>query len=89
MRNIKSVELIPFPDSDIQQNFTFDAIAEEGSFSFKFRWFSERWNCWVTTPEGDIRQIGVYPNVISGSGHLDYGFVFITDMTAIDYSSLF
>lgn len=89
MRDISKVQQIPFPDSDIQENFEFSAVCDDGTFTFKFKWFNDRWNCWVTLPDGSVRQAGVYPNVISGSGHTDYGCVFSTSLEDIDYNSLF
>ena len=89
MRTVKSLELVPFPETQIQYNFSFDCVAETGNFNFEFRFFNDRWNCWVTLPSGDVRQIGVYPNVISGTGNIDYGFVFKTRLPEIGYNDLF
>lgn len=48
-----------------------------------------RWNCWVTLPDGSVRQAGVEPNVVSWTGYDDYGLVFQTSLPAIDFNSLF
>lgn len=89
MRQIKAVEKIPFPQNTNAENFMFDCMTEKGTFSFHFRFFGGVWQCWVTLPAGIVRQIGVYPNVISGSGNTDVGFVFKTNMPEIGKSSLF
>ena len=89
MRNIIAAEALNFPDIDLVENFQFDCTTSYGNFNFLFKWMNGRWNSWVTLPDGTIRQAGVYPNVISWTGHTDYGIVFVTDLTAIDYSSLF
>ena len=88
MRPIKAVEKIPIPENSNADNFTFDCMTESGTFSFNFRFFDNKWQCWATLPNGIIRQIGVYPNVISGSGNTDFGFLFKTNMTEIGKSSL-
>lgn len=89
MREISKLQQIPWPDSDLQDNFDFDSVCDDGTYNWHFKWFNDRWNGWVTLPSGEIRQFGIYPNVISGSGHTDYGCVFVTDLTTIDYNSLF
>lgn len=89
MRQVKAVELIPFPANTDADNFTFDCMTERGTFSFNFRYFSKTWHCWVTLPDGIERQIGVYPNVVSDTGNTNFGFVFKTDMPEIGKSSLF
>lgn len=74
---------------DIAENFTFNASCADGAFSFSFKWLNDRWNVWVTLPDGTIRQAGVEPNVTSWSGFSDYGLFFKTDLSVIDYNSLF
>ena len=89
MRAIKSLERIPFPVTEMQENFSFDCITEAGNFTFAFRFFNGRWNCWITLPNGAIREAGVYPNVVSGTGNSDYGFIFKTQLPEIGYNALF
>ena len=89
MKEIKKAESIPFPRSEPQENFKFDAITDTGTITIAFKWLNERWNCWITLPSGEVRQASVYPNVISWEGFNDYGFVFMTELAEIDYNSLF
>lgn len=89
MKEIKSVEKIPWPDTEIVDNFTFDTSAADGIFTFNFKWLNNRWNVWVTLPDKTIREAGVYPNIINWSGNIDYGLVFVSDLTSIDRTSLF
>lgn len=88
MNGIKDLNKVTFPDADITDNFSFTAIHPDGSFKFHFRWFNERWNLWVTLPSGELRCAGVEPNVISWSGFLDYGLIFVTELTEITKNSL-
>lgn len=89
MNTIKQAETISFPDTDPVENFTFEATTTAGALSFLFKWINDAWSCWVTLPDGTVRQAGVYPNVISWTGCSDYGLVFITDLETISFSSLF
>jgi len=89
MRKITALQEIPFPQIDIQDNFEFDAVCAPGTIHINFKWFSDRWHAWFTLPNGDVREAGVYPNVVTGSGHTDYGCIFVTDLASIDYNSLF
>lgn len=88
MREIKKIERVNIPNIEIQDNFKFDAISEAGTFTFNFKWFNDRWNLWVTLPDGTIREAGVYPNVTSWTGSTDYGLHFQTTLGEINYSSL-
>ena len=89
MKAISKTELVPFPSEDPQENFEFSCTADVGSFTFHFKWLNGRWNCWVTLPDGSVRQAGVEPNVVSWTGYDDYGLVFQTSLPAIDFNSLF
>lgn len=86
---IKQKERIPFPSGDITENFTFSCSASGGAFTFHFKWLNDRWNLWVTLPDGSVRQAGVLPGVTSWSEFDDYGLVFETVLENIDYNSLF
>ena len=88
MQEVKQYELVSWPNSEIQENFEFDTIASGGTFSFHFKWFNDRWNLWVTLPDGSKRQAGVYPGVVSWSGYSDYGILFNTSLSEIDFNSL-
>ena len=88
MKNINGASLVNWPTEEVIENFEFDAIHPDGTFKFVFKWMNDRWNCWVTLPGGEKRQAGVYPNVISWSGFLDYGIVFETNLTEINFTSL-
>ena len=89
MKAISKTELVPFPSEDPQENFEFSCTADAGNFTFHFKWMCGRWNCWVTLPDGSVRQAGVEPNVVSWTGYDDYGLVFQTSLPAIDFNSLF
>lgn len=88
MQTIDKTELIQFPEGEVTENFTFDCATESGIFSFHFKWLNDRWNLWVTLPDGTIRQAGTVPEVISWSEFDDFGLVFKTDMQTIDYNGL-
>ena len=89
MQTIDTTELLPFPSSNISENFTFECSTTYGVFIFHFKWLNNRWNLWVTLPSGEVRQAGVYPGVMSWSEFSDYGLIFQTNMESIDYNSLF
>lgn len=89
MRGIESAHLVTWPETELLENFYFDCATTFGTFTFEFRWLDNRWRCWVTTPAGDKREIGIWPNALSGAGFLDYGFDVRTDRAEIDFSSLF
>lgn len=88
MKAITGASLVNWPTDEVQENFEFDVIESSGTFKFLFKWMNDRWNCWVTLPDGSTREAGVYPNVVSWSGFLDYGIIFKTDLTKINYKSL-
>lgn len=89
MQTVKTKERVPFPNGDIAENFEFSCSAESGVFNFHFKWLNNRWNLWVTLPDGKVRQAGVQPGVISWSGSREYGLVFETNLPVIDFNSLF
>lgn len=89
MKDVKSANIAEWPDGEIDDNFSFSAVHPDGVFKFLFRYFNDRWNCFVTLPSGEVRAAGVEPNVVSWSGFLDYGLVFITDLPLIDKQSLY
>lgn len=89
MQTVKLKERVPFPSGDLVENFSFSCNASGGNFSFHFKWLNDRWNVWVTLPDGRVRQAGVLPGVVSWSESMDYGLVFETSLEHIDYSSLF
>lgn len=89
MKGIKTLSAVEWPDSDIQKNFKFTAVHPDGSFVFTFRWFNDRWNAWCELPGGEIRGVGVEPDVCSWVGFTDYGIIFDTELPKIDYPSLF
>lgn len=89
MKDIKYIQTVPFPDiNEPVENFSFDCVCTAGTFSFHFKWLNDRWNVWVTLPNGEVREAGVYPNVISWTGFTDYGLVFKSSLKAIDFKSL-
>lgn len=89
MKAVKLIEQIVWPAFDLTDNFEFDIMASGGTFTLHFKWLNERWNLWVTFPDGTVRQAGVYPGVVSWSGFSDYGFLFTgNDTNNIGYSSL-
>ena len=88
MKTITGASRVNWPTNTVLENFEFEAIDAAGTFKFLFKWLNDRWNCWVTLPDGSVRQAGVYPNVVSWTGCLDYGLVFKTELSEINYSSL-
>ena len=89
MQTVQLKERVPFPNGDIAENFEFSCSASGGVFTFHFKWLNNRWNLWVTLPDGEVRQAGVLPGVVSWSESSGYGLVFETSLQAIDYNSLF
>lgn len=89
MKNIKLAIKVAWPNGDITDAFYFSTLHPDGVFKFTFRWFNDRWNCWVELPNGDIRDAGVIPGVVSWVGFLDYGILFNTSLAEIDKDSLF
>lgn len=89
MKAVKIIEKIEWPAFDLAENFEFDVMAAGGTFTLHFKWLNDRWNLWVTLPDGSTRQAGVYPGVVSWTGHPDYGLMFTaSNADEIDYSSL-
>lgn len=89
MQTVYIRERVPFPNGELTENFDFSCNAEGGVFNFHFKWLNDRWNLWVTLPDGRVRQAGVQPGVVSWSESEDYGLLFETNLPVIDYNSLF
>lgn len=89
MKDIKSATQVAWPTTDLTDNFSFSTLHPDGVFKFTFRYFNDRWNCWVTLPDGETRAAGVEPLVTSWTGFLDYGILFNTSLLKIDRDSLF
>ena len=89
MKEYAKKEQVPWPSAEPQENFNFSCTAEGGLFEFHFKWFNDRWNLWVTLPDGTVRQAGTEPNVPSWTGCQDYGIVIEGEMERIDYSELY
>lgn len=89
MQTIKTVELIPWPSAELQENMEFESVTSGGNFIFNFKWLDGKWNLWVTLPNGEVRQASVYPNVVSWTGYGDYGLLIKANMEELDRSSLF
>lgn len=88
MKAIQNASLVHWPADEVSENFEFDVIDTDGTFKFSFKWMNDRWNVWVTLPDNSVRQAGVYPGVISWTGFLDYGLMFKTSLSEINYNSL-
>ena len=69
-------------------NFVFTSNLPSGRFGFKFMWFNNIWNLWITLPSGEIRQAGMYPNTISWTGFFDYYFRVLTTLDSIGQNDL-
>lgn len=89
MKSIKKIERIEYPTGSISDNFMFSSQTSAGLLTFTFKWLNDRWNLWVTFPDGEIRQASVYPNVISWSQFLDYGLMITSDLEQITHDDLF
>lgn len=85
----EAIEKIPFPKSELSENFEFSCSTSYGKFTFNFKWFNDRWNLWVTLPDGERRQAGVNPNVVNWSGNSLYGLLFKSALPEISYDTLF
>lgn len=81
-----AVAIPVIPDESF--GFTFTSVLPVGPFGFKFRWFNDVWNVWVTLPSGEIRQAGGYPNSFSWTGFADYYFQFSTFLDSIGQNDL-
>lgn len=88
MKAIQNASLVHWPADEVSENFEFDVIDTDGTFKFSFKWMNDRWNVWVTLPDNSVRQAGVYSGVISWTGFLDYGLMFKTSLSEINYNSL-
>jgi len=84
----EAIEKIPFPQMELQENFTFSCSTSYGKFTFNFKWFNNRWNLWVTLPDGERRQAGTNPNVMNWTGNSNYGLLIKSALPAIDYDTL-
>lgn len=89
MRSIGETYLGLWPESDAVENFTWAVDTGFGAFSFYFRWFNSRWNCWVTLPGGEVREAGVFPGIPNWQGFGDYGVLFAFPKDSIGYNDLF
>ena len=89
MQTPNKIEIVPFPNTEPQENFKFDCAADSGNFTFHFKWLNDRWNLWVTLPDGTVRQAGTEPGVVSWSEFGDYGLVFIYDGETIGFKEIF
>lgn len=89
MQTVKTEEKVSWPSGELSQNFEFSCSVEGGVFTFHFKWLNDRWNLWVTLPDGEVRQAGVIPGVVSWSESKGYGLMFKSDLGTVDYNSLF
>ncbi len=89
MQTVKTKELVGWPSGELAENFEFSCSAEGGVFTFHFKWLNNRWNLWVTLPDGEVRQAGVIPGVVSWSESKSYGLTFQSALENIDFNSLF
>lgn len=85
----EAIEKIPFPQNDLQENFSFSCTTGYGKFTFNFKWFNDRWNLWVTLPNGERRQAGVNPNVLNWTGNSIYGLLIKAALPELKYETLF
>jgi hypothetical protein len=88
---VKAKYIVPIPVMpDNTTAFNFDCNIPSGRFHFDFRWneFKNGWSMYVTIPGGEIRQAGVWPNVISWSQYCDFSIQTITDMDSIGINDL-
>ena len=69
-------------------NFTFTTTLPQGQFLFKFMWFNDVWNMWITLPTGEIRQVGMYPNSVNWTGFIDYYVQMVTTLDSIGQNDL-
>lgn len=89
MKTVTETYTVSWPEIDICDNFKFSTSINSETFEFRFKWLNDRWNCWVTLPDGTVRDAGVYPNVVNWTGYNDYGLIFSTDLADFNYNNLF
>lgn len=73
LENFFTVDVPALPDDLV--NFNFETDIEDTKFIFYFKYFNDRWNCWVNI-DGDVRHIGVFPNVYNMQGYKDFALFF-------------
>lgn len=69
-------------------NFVFTTTLPFGELGFKFMWFNQVWNIWVTLPTGEIRAMGGYPQAVGWTGFLDYYVQLVTTLESIGQDDL-
>jgi len=84
--NAYTITIPPIETSTV--HFNFSAEAAGVAFSFDFWFFSDRWNVYVTLPDGTIREAVLYANVQNWVGYSDYRLVAMTDKTTIGQTDL-
>ena len=89
MKEYKTKELVPWPSAEPVENFSFTCTTESGLFEFHFKWLKDKWNLWVTLPDGTVRQAGTEPNVTSWTGCQDYGIVIEAELESIGFDALY
>jgi hypothetical protein len=80
---------VSFPElSPDPFNFTFTSTLPFGEVGFKFMWFLDVWNIWLTLPTWEIRQMGGYPNAVDWTGFADYYAQLVTTLDVIGQNDL-
>jgi hypothetical protein len=80
---------VSFPELSADPfNFTFTTTLPFGTVAFKFMWFNEVWNIWLTLPTGEIRQMGGFPNSVDWTGFDDYYAQLVTMLDSIGQNDL-
>jgi hypothetical protein len=85
LENFFVVDVPTLPDDLV--NFNFETDIEDKKFIFYFKFFNDRWNCWVNI-DGDVRHIGVFPNILNMKGFRDFAIFFEYDGDSIEYEAL-
>jgi hypothetical protein len=91
MKTIQTAYLIALPDIGLNPAvFSFLVNTQSGVFELTYRWdvIAENWLLYVTLPDGSVRQAGVYPNTMSWTGYLDFGFYIQSDLANIGQNDL-
>ncbi len=88
-KTIAAAWTIPIPQLPTNP-FNFQTtISVNGSlYIFEYRFYQARWHLWVTFPDLQKREAGIFPNVTSWTGYLDYGLFIKTDLDFIGQNDL-
>jgi hypothetical protein len=78
MKTLDSIYQVNIPSIDVDtKRFNFIAELPDGNFTFYFWYFNNNWTAFIQLPSGEIRNIGVYNNVLNWNKFLDYSVLIL------------